>query len=269
VEGQILVLLQLLIATGLWNVTQPAPATPDVDDIVSRSVANNQTDWKAAPQFSYTERDSIFKGGERTDKTYKVLMIDGSPYNEPVAVNGKDLTAGRKEREDQKLETETQRRLHESPSARASRIARYENERRQDHMLMREMIAGFVFKLDGTETVSGRQCFKVEASPRPGYVPKSRETKVLKGMRGTLWIDQTSYQWVRVEASVFRPVAFGLFIAKVQPGTMFILEEAPVEANLWMPSRFETRVNATILFWSHRSVEEDAYSDYRRTPQAR
>jgi hypothetical protein len=35
-------------------------------------------------------------------------------------------------------------------------------------------------------------------------VPKSRETKVLTGMQGTMWIDTKTYQWVKVTASVFR-----------------------------------------------------------------
>jgi hypothetical protein len=37
-----------------------------------------------------------------------------------------------------------------------------------------------------------------------GYVPKSREAKVLTGMHGTMWNDTKSYQWVKVTASVFR-----------------------------------------------------------------
>ena len=47
-------------------------------------------------------------------------------------------------------------------------------------------------------------------------------------MRGKMWIDTRQYQWVKVHAEVFRPVAFGLFIAHVEPGTEFTLEESPI-----------------------------------------
>ncbi len=242
---------------------------PNVDEIVARSVANNQANWEAAPRFTFRERDIITKHGDRHSRTYRVRMVEGSPYNETIAVDGKPLDAAAMEQQKKALKNEIERRRHESAGARRERIEKYERERRQDHALMREMIKGFVFKLAGTESVDGHECFRVQASPRPGYNPPSRETKVLTGMRGTLWIDTAQYQWVKVTASVFRPVAFGLFIAKVQPGTEFTLEEAPVEGGLWMPVHFQTRVRARILLWSHNSAEDDAYSDYKRAAAAR
>jgi hypothetical protein len=129
---------------------------------------------------------------------------------------------------------------------------------------MREMIKAFTFRLTGKETVDGRECYRVDASPKPGYVPVNRDTKVLTGMRGTLWIDTAEYQWVRVKAAVFRPVSFGLFIAHVQPGTEFTLDEAPVAGKIWMPRHFETKVNAKVLVWARNSIEDETYSDYQR-----
>jgi hypothetical protein len=67
-----------------------------------------------------------------------------------------------------------------------------------------------------------------------------------------------------VTAAVFRPVAFGLFLAHVQPGTEFTLEEAPVEGDLWLPAHFQVKVDAKVLLWSRRSVDNETYSDYRR-----
>ena len=260
--GRITGILFVLLCTGIGH-------AQDVNEIVARSLKNSQTDWNVAPQYSFTETDVTTSGGSRTEKTFQVTMIDGSPYNELIRMNGKELDSNQKAREQKKLANETARRQHESASARQHRIAHYTAERHQDQALMREMIAGFTFKLAGTETAGGRECYRVEAAPKPGYVPKSRETKVLKGMRGTLWIDVKDYQWVRVEASVFRPVTFGLFIAHVQPGTEFVLEQKPVNGDVWMPSYFEMKVNAKIIFLSHNSLEQDRYSDYQRTAQAK
>jgi hypothetical protein len=253
------ILIAALAARAAWGA-----AALDVSGIVSRSVANNQANWLAAPGFAYSERDVIVKDGQRTSKTYRVRMIEGWPYNETIAMGGRSLNAAEMKREQQKLQHEIQRRRHESPSARQARIAEYEKEPHQDHALMQEIIKGFVFKLAGTEVMNGHECFRVDASPRPGYVPRTRETKVLTGMRGTLWIDTGAYQWVKVTASVFRPVAFGLFIAQVQPGTEFTLEEAPVQRNIWEPSHFETRVNARVLLWHKNSIENDTFWGYQR-----
>jgi hypothetical protein len=77
----------------------------------------------------------------------------------------------------------------------------------------------FQFRLVGQESVNGRNCYVIAATPKTGYQPSNRETKVLTGMRGTMWFDTSQFQWVKVYAEVFRPVAFGVFIADVKPGT--------------------------------------------------
>lgn len=236
-------------------------------EIVQRSVDHNNADWAAAPQYSFTERDTIVKGGQRTIKTYRVFMIEGSPYNQLVAVNDQPLSSEETAKEKAKLQQEIDRRRRETTSARQRRTAQYQRDRRQDHELMEEMIKAFDFKLLGDAVVNGRRCYEFAASPRQDYQPPSRDTRVLKGMRGKMWIDAEQDQWVRVEASVFRPVAFGLFIAHVEPGTEFTLEKAPVSGNLWQPSHFSMQVKSKILFVSHKSMDDETYSDYQRAPR--
>jgi len=249
-----------LAAASAW-----AAPNLSIDDIVSRSVAAAQANWKAAPEFGFREHDVITKGGTRRVRTYQVWMLEGSTYNKLIAEDCRPLSASEASREEEKLQQEVQVRRSESVAARKKRIGQYDSERRQDHELMLEMVHAFQFRLAGTERVNGRECFRVEATPKPGYVPKNRETKVLTGMRGTLWIDSGQYQWVKVTASVFRPVSFGLFIARVEPGTEFTLEQAPVEGSIWLPTHFEVRVNSRVVFWSHNSIDDETYSQYRRT----
>jgi hypothetical protein len=248
-----------IFVTGCWAATAPDRAR----EIAERSLANTNADWAAAPHYSFTEHDVITKAGRRTNKTYKVTMIDGSPYYRLIAVNGEPLSPQQAAVEERKLRSEIQRRQQESPAARQRRVAEYRRERRQDHELMAQMVKAFRFRLEGEETVNGRRCFVLNATPRPGYQPINRDTRVLTGMRGKMWVDTEQYQWVRVHAEVFRPVTFGLFIAHVQPGTQFTLEQAPVQGNIWQPSYFSTRVKASILFWSRNSTDDETYSGYR------
>lgn len=239
--------------------TNPAS---NATQIVQRSVANTTYDWNLAPQYNFTEHDVIVKHGVKTVKTYQVLMLEGSPYNKLIAVNGQPLSAAAAAAQDQKLQQETAHRRSESPSAHQKRVADYERERRQDHALMAEMARAFDYKLAGQETVNGRLCYILDATPKAGYEPISRETKVLKGMRGRMWIDTQNYQWVKVHAEVFRPVTFGLFIAHVEPGTQFNLEDEPVSGNVWLPAHFSVRVKARILFASRNSLDDETYSNY-------
>jgi len=129
---------------------------------------------------------------------------------------------------------------------------------------MVQMTKAFQYKLLGNETVRGHKCYVIQATPKPGYAPPNRETRVLTGMRGKMWIDADQFQWVKVEAEVFRPVAFGLFIAHVQPGTEFNLEDEPVADGVWLPSHFSTRVKARVLgLWSRNSHDDETYTEYR------
>ena len=163
-----------------------------------------------------------------------------------------------------KLQQAIAGRGRETSGQRRKRIAKYERERQQNEAPLREMVDAFSFRLAGEETVRGRRCFVLDGAPKPGYHPSSRETKALTGMRGRLWIDEQQFQWVRVQAEVFRPVPFGLFIAKVEPGTQFFLEQEPVNGTLWLPSHFSMRAAAKVLrVWSHNTTEKKTYSDYR------
>jgi len=243
---------------------------PNVADIVKRSMAASNADWKAAPEFAFTERDVETKrGGAQVIKTYQVMMIDGSQYNRLVAINDHPLSAAQNAEEEQKLRQETKRRESESPRVRAKRVAKYERERHQDHQMMGEMMVAFNWRLEGEGTVDGHDVYILDATPKPGYVPHSRETRVLTGMRGRMWVDKTTYQWVKVEAEVVKPVEFGMFIAKVGPGTKFELEQRPVSGNVWLPSHFSMKVNASVLgMFSENSTDDETYSHYEPNPVA-
>jgi hypothetical protein len=243
-------------------------ASPDANEIVRRSVAVNEANWKQAPNYAFTERDVETKrGGARTIKTYHVLMIEGSQYNQLIAVNDKPISAGQKAEEEKKLQDEIARRSKESPGDRAKRVAKYERERQQDHALLREMADAFNYEVKGEETLNGHPVYVLSATPKPGYHPKLRDAKVLTGMKGTLWIEKQHYQWVKVQAEVVQPVTFGGFIAKVSPGTKFTLEQASVGANLWLPKHFSVDVNSSILWRQSATSDDETYTNYEPMSQ--
>lgn len=244
-------------------------AAVDVPSLIKASVAATQRNFNESDSFSFVERDVERKldasgaAKSQTVKTYEVTMIDGSPYNRLIKVNDRPLAPDAERNERRKMEAEQKHRRAQSQSDRAKRIARYRREHEQDRAMLKEMAEAFNYTLVGQEIVKGRPAYVLEAAPKPGYVPKSRDTKVLPAMRGKLWIDQADKQWVRVEAEVIRPVSF-YAVASVGPGTRFIYEQAPVNAGLWMPSHFEVRVNSSVFWMARNSSTDESYSNYRR-----
>ncbi len=255
--------LLLAPATGL-----PQAGEPTATEIIQRSLANTREDWEAQSRYPHIERDEDIKGSTHTINTYRVLMIAGSPYQRLIAVNDEPLSAQQDASEESKLRQEIARRANESASERARRLAQYRKSRQRLFNLMNEMVNAFTFRLQGREVVAGREAWVLNATPRPGYQPTSRETKILTGMEGRLWIDCQDYQWVKAQAEVIKPVWFGWFIAKVVPGTHFLLEQAPVTETLWLPERFHVDVHASLLWMERNFTHNETYKDYHLSPDA-
>lgn len=242
--------------------TSCAMGQADVMTIVQRSVEDNKHDYLAASQFDWVERHRKNEGS----KTYEEIMILGSPYERLMAVNGKRLSGAQQADENRKLEDAVSDRRKESPDERGKRIAKYEADRRRDQSLMEELVKAFDFRLLGEQKLDGYSVYVLQATPRAGYHATSTETQVLTGMQGKLWIDKNTFQWVKVEADVIRPVSIEGFLAKVEPGTRFELEKAPVEDDIWLAKHFSMRSRAKVLFlFHHRGQEEDTYFNYHKS----
>jgi hypothetical protein len=251
----------MLVAPVLGFSSQLTP-----QQMVRVSIASTEADWKATPHFSFTERDADVKGGITTSKTYRVCMIDGSPYSRLIALGDEPLSAAQETWESEKLRKEIAKRASESSRERTKRLTEYQKNRDRMFALVQEMAEAFDFRLVGEQKLDNYDVDVFEASPRPGYQPKSRETKVLTGMKGTLWIDKETYQWVRVEADAIKPVWMGWFIAEISPGTRFLLEQAPVTKKFWLPEHFSIEVKARVLWLKKSYSHDETYRDYRSLP---
>ena len=247
-----------LLVLGTTPVMGARPV--DVQQIIQRSVAANQADFKAAVNFNWKERDNDGK----VSKTYQVTMIEGTPYNRLLAVNGKPLSKAQEAEELRKQQQTAAERRAESPEQRRKRIEKFEKERTRDNLMMEQLTKAFNFTLTGQHKLRGFTVWMLKATPRPGYQPPNMETQVLPGMQGQLWIDQKSYNWVKVTAEVIRPVSIEGFLAQVQPGTRFEMDKSPVGNGIWQISHFSMKSSAKILYmFNHSSQEDDTYFDYQ------
>ncbi len=238
---------------------------PDVESIIQKSVAANNADFQAAPEFDNKETD---RNGSAS-KTYQITMIYGSPYQRLIAADGKPLSKEQQASELAKQQQEMQKRRSESNSAKQERIAKYEKDRTRDHEMMQQLTKAFQFTYAGQKKLRGFNVYTLKATPRPGYNPPNMETQVLPGMQGMLWIDQKTFQWVKVTARVIHPVSIEGFLARVEPGTQFELENAPVIGGTWQPKHFAMKSRAKVLdIFQHASQQDSTYFDYQKATDA-
>lgn len=251
-----------LCATCLTLALSPgfALTRPDAATIVRQSVEANIRNYAALPKFNYYK---VEQGKDGISRTYEEIMLSGSRYSRLVAINGEPLPPDRQMDEQRKLEQATQKRASESPADRAKRVSVYERERQRDQFLLNEMANAFEFTLAGERTLGSLDVYVLKARPRRGYRAPNNRARVLTGMQGTLWIEKSSSQWVRVEAEVIRPVSIEGFLARVLPGTRFELDQAPGSENLWAPTHFSMMARARILFvFSKADSQDETYYGY-------
>lgn len=254
--------LILLMACG-WVVAQNPATQKDVTAIIQKSVEANDRDWNADPNFDYFERDRNPDG----TKTYEVTNILGTPYERLIEINGKPLIAQQKQQEQKKFDAMLSQRRSETSEQRAQRIAKNEADRKRDHEMLAQLTKAFDFKLLGEQKIGRRKVYALKATPRHGYHPPNRDTEVLPGMQGRLWIDETTYQWVKVEAHVIRPVSIEGFLAQVEPGTRFELEKEPVQGDIWLTTHYEMKASAKVFFLiPHHSQDDETYFNYHPSP---
>ena len=132
--------------------------------------------------------------------------------------------------------------------------------------MMEQLTTAFDFRLLGNHKLKGHRVYVLGAKPRKDYHPPNRDSQVLTGMEGKLWIDRDSYQWVRVEAYVMHPVRIEGIVAEVEPGTEFELEKMPVSNDVWLTAHFSMRSYAKVMFFlPHRTQEDITYSNYHKS----
>jgi len=230
-------------------------------EIIRRSAEVNRRDWDAAPDYDYFQRE---RDGEKL-KTYEVIMLSGSRYDRLVAVDDKPLSPEDEAEEQQRFETSVAQRHQESAKEREHRVAQYQREIDRDHVLIGELTKALDFTLAGKQMLGQHEVYVLKGTPRADYHPPNQYAKALTGMQGTLWIDTANFHWVKAEAEVVRPVWIEGFVARIEPGTRFELEQAPITKGLWMPSHFSMEAKAKVLLlFSHYERDDNTYFNYHK-----
>src|SRR5258708_16348498 len=245
------------VLAGISGSTQQLDPT----EIIQRSAAINRRDWDAAPTYDYFQRE---RDGEKI-KTSEVIMLAGSRYYRLVAVDDKPLSAEDEAKAQQRFQKAIAQRREESPSEREQRIGQYQKNIDRNHVLIGELIRALDFTLSGRQMLGHREVYVLEGTPRADYRPPNKQAKALTGMQGTLWIDAVNFHWVKAEAEVVRPVWIEGFVARIEPGTRFELEQAPIAEGRWMPSHFSMEAKAKVFFlFSHYERDDNTYFCYHK-----
>ena len=246
-------------------------AAQDAREIVRKSVELDHANWQRMRDYTWvarsTERhfDSEGKVKSTEESGWETVMLDGEPYRRVLEHNGRPLPPAEQKKQQDKLDKSVAKLAHETPEEKQRRLADYEMRRRKEREFLRQIPDAFDFRIDGEAQVDGHDVWVIAGAPRPGYQPKDRDAKALLKIRGKLWVDKSSYQWVRLEAETTETIAFGLFLARLNPGARLVFEQTRVAEDLWLPKRIYMKGAGRLGLIKRIAMDQEvAWSDYRK-----
>jgi hypothetical protein len=137
--------------------------------------------------------------------------------------------------------------------------------RRKEREFLREITDAYDFRIVGDAQVDGHAAWVIAGTPKAGYHARGRDAKSLLKIRGKLWVDKSTYQWVRLEAETTETIAFGLFLARLNPGASLVFEQVRAADNLWLPKRMYMKGAGRIGLIKRIAMEQElTWSNYRK-----
>src|SRR5262245_21155028 len=129
-----------------------------------------------------------------------------------------------------------------------------------------DVVATLSFQITGHETSGGRSLMLLGFSPKPDAKPKTRQGKLAKSFKGTIWIDEQAREVVRVEATTIDSISYGLgVVARLGEGTQVKVVREPVDT-VWLPTSIRLMGEGRALLFRKLNVDYFVeWFDYKRT----
>ncbi len=256
----------------------PAPASSaettlsedQIHDLIRRAAERDLENDKQQANYTYVEREEEKKldGNAQVksteSRTHEVMELYGEQVERLVAKDDKPLSDKEAAKEDERIQKLMDKRKNESDDERRKRLGKEEKEREQGREFVKEINDAYNFHLAGTESLEGREAYVIDAEPRPGYEPHSKEAKFLPKFRFRVWIDKADEEWVKLDATCIDTVAIGWFIARVHAGSRILVEQTRVNDEVWLPKSVALKLDARVLFKGVDIEEEVGYRDYKK-----
>jgi hypothetical protein len=267
-------LILLLLATGValgQEKLAPSLSEDQIRQLIRQTAENDMANDKRQRDYTYIQREEEHRLDGKGDvkstetKTSEVMEIYGEQIERLIAKDDKPLSDKDSRKEEEKVQKLIDKRKNESESDRKKREEKEEKEREQGRQFVREVADAYNFKLVGIESLSGRDTYVIDAEPRPGYEPHSKEAKILPKFRFRAWIDKDESQWKKLDIQCIDTVSFGLFLARIHKGSRITIEQTRVNDEVWLPQHVNMKVDVRLALLKDLNVEDDiTYRDYKK-----
>jgi len=248
---------------------EAATASAEHQSLISRTLANQNTDDEALQLFQRVERrivhdrDQSSNAGE--DRTVRIIPTGTGSARVTLAEHGRPADPAAIQ--SQMLITE---RLLEAAADSSNSQTKRDREKverrsRDRQELVNAIRDAFVFTSMGHEVLLGRTLAKYHMDPNPNYKPTSTRTEYLKHATATAWVDEKSAQLVRLEAVLISDISFiGGIAGKVYKDGHALIEQSEVEPGVWLPTLYQYDFTVRKFLFNSEIHERVEVSQYKR-----
>lgn len=174
-------------------------------------------------------------------------------------------------------------------SAEANKLAQLANSpsdlrRKQEHgyqeldhtlRIVKALPDAFIYEYAGTENAEpglgkpGSHLVRLHFKPNSSYSPPSTVEQVLQGMEGDVLIDPVAHRMARIDATLFKEVAFGWGIfGRLDKGGSFRVQQADAGDGNWVITETNLRMTGKILLVKSLNLTSDeVFSNFQRLPE--
>ena len=188
-------------------------------------------------------------------------------YRRVLERNGVALSKAELDRQDAEYRSRIARLAREDVSPDAGRTLRDDQLARQRaQMVVEDVLNTLQFDVVRREFLGGKPVIVVSFAPKPNARPATKEGRLAKVFKGSLWIDEASRELTHLTAVAIHDVSFGGFVAKVYEGTEAFVGRQQIEPGVWMPTKLTLTGEFRALFRRARIDHVVEWFDYRMTP---
>lgn len=143
---------------------------------------------------------------------------------------------------------------------------REERRREGRRTAMEDVVAMLTFKMARREVVNGRDAIVISFAPRPDGDPETREGRIAKSFSGSVWVDETAREVIRIDAKAIETISFGFgLIARLDEGSTVTLHRAQIDGPIWLPTSVRFAGQGRALLLRKLNVDQRIeWSDYRK-----
>jgi len=130
-----------------------------------------------------------------------------------------------------------------------SRLKDQQNDRQRRDNVIKDIPDAFIYSYAGRDP-NGLIVLKFR--PAPDFQPSSRQSLILQGMAGELWVDPSTQRMVKIDGKLIKDVKIGWgFLARLNKGGTFLMEQSQGPDGTWHQKLLSVHFDGTELIFKH------------------